>query len=198
MLPSDLIRQVAEREATRAWDWAAEHASAYVARPAVASAMRHVWRKAETSWRTPDGPVALLMTQTEHWVRGLPPRIGTYLAPTAKLTFRTPSLHELRQACEAYSLVGMAAAHMKLSFARSSMVVAYVNAAGCSDPTARAVLLQQYQPEQGRLAFLRLLDVADYLVRADEQPARDALAVASREFERSRRWLATVPSRARW
>jgi hypothetical protein len=157
-----------------------------------------VWRKAEESWRTPDGPVALLLTSTERWVRGLPAGTGTYLSPTANQTFRVPALWEVQQACQAYAWVGMAAAYMRLSFARSSMVVAYINAAGCFDPTARDVLLHQYQPMAGRDVFLRLLDVADHLIRVDGTNAADAKAVAGREFERSRRWLATTPTRARW
>jgi len=195
---SELIRTAIERECTRAWDWAAGHASARVARPATAAALREVWRKAQESWRTPDGPVALMLTSTERWVRGLPPGTGTYLAPTANQTFRVPALWEVQQACQAYAWVGMAAAKVKLSFARSSMVTAYINAAGCSDPATRDVLLHQYQPITGRDAFLRLLDVADYLVRFDGTESADAKAVAGREFERSRRWLATTPARARW
>lgn len=196
MQASELIVEVLEREADRLLTWADQHVRDSIGRPAVAAALVRGWRAASTSWRTPDGPVALLLSTTETAIQGRPALIGTYLSPTARQTCTVPTLGELHQACQAYAWIGMAAAHMRLSFTRSSMVVAALNAEGQVDRHERAIQGGLYQPCQGRVVFRRLLDVAEYLVKSDGEEAGDAAAVARRELERSRRWLATLPARA--
>lgn len=197
MRPSELIQEVLERESLRLLTWADEHAPETVARPAVAYAFARTWSKAASCWRTPHGPAAFLLTYTERGIQARPPLIGTYLAPTARRTYSVPTMDEIHQACLAYAWIGAAAVEMRLAFTTSSMVVAAVNAAGRVSLVERTVLLNQYEPSTGKRVFLRLLDVADHLATA-EGPALDRVSVeCRRELERSRRWLADLPTLSR-
>lgn len=194
MLPSELIVKVLDDESNRVFSWANGHTSPAIAGPAVAGAFSSLWRRAITSWRTPDGPLAFLLSATEAGIRRRPARGGSYLPRSARLTCAVPTLDELGRAAHAYAWIGMAAADSKLEFTQASMVVSTINAHGVLDAVVRSVQLHGYEAARGRDVFLRLLDVADHLVAGDGEPAAAARHVAKREFERSRRWLMKVPS----
>lgn len=194
MRASELIQATLRRESQRLLTWGLAHAHEDVARPAVAGALAAGWRHAITGTRTPNGPVALLLHHVEVGIKSRPARTGTYLSATARRTLTVPTLGELYDASRTYAWLRMAVDTMQLPFTHASMVIAALHAEGLDDPVQRTVLLHRYEVLEGRQVFARVLDVAEHLVKQNDEPALEAAAMARREYERARRWLDRWPA----